>query len=75
MEAPFYTLQLTNVENVEIHSISIVSRRTEQTTHDFWDLSAFNTDGIDVAGNQVWSMQQDFKSLKEKAMTNLPRFT
>ena len=52
-DAPFYNLQMTNVKNVEIHDMSIVSRRTHKLTHDMVDLSAFNTDGIDVAGHHV----------------------
>ena len=52
-DAPFYTLQLSNVNHSEIHDISIVSRRTNGHTHGLWDLTAFNTDGIDVAGHNI----------------------
>jgi len=32
----------------------IEARRTSSDTHDVLDLTAFNTDGYDVTGNNVW---------------------
>ena len=52
-QAPFYTVQMTNVNRVEVHHVTIVNRRTAEPSHSLWDLSAFNTDGIDVAGANV----------------------
>ena len=52
-EAPFYTIKLDNVNGVVIRYISIVNRRTVANFHSWLDLSAFNTDGIDVAGHNV----------------------
>mmetsp|Transcript_28005 Transcript_28005/g.41270 ORF Transcript_28005/g.41270 Transcript_28005/m.41270 type:complete len:822 (-) Transcript_28005:88-2553(-) len=53
-DAPYYTMKLSNVNNLEIYGISIVNRRTREPSHSFWDLSAFNTDGIDVDGHNVY---------------------
>ncbi|KAL7578554.1 hypothetical protein ACA910_011612 [Epithemia clementina (nom. ined.)] len=52
-DSPFYTVLLTNVEYVHIYDITIVTRRTQQETHSLLDLSAFNTDGFDIAGHHV----------------------
>ena len=52
-DSPFYTLQLTNVQYVHIYDLSIVSRRLQDISHNLVDLSAFNTDGIDIAGHHV----------------------
>jgi len=53
-DSPYHTLYLETVNNVEIRKISIVARRTTEDSHDWIDLSAFNTDGIDVSGHNVW---------------------
>lgn len=53
-DAPYYTMKLSNVDGLEIHGVSIVNRRTRAMSHSFWDLSAFNTDGIDVDGHNVY---------------------
>jgi hypothetical protein len=53
-EAPCYNIVLSGVDRVEIHHVSIVARRTHMDGHSVVDLSAFNTDGIDVSGHNVW---------------------
>ena len=53
-DSPLYTMRLESVNQVEIHDISIISRRTNSELHTLLDLSAFNTDGIDVSGHNVW---------------------
>jgi hypothetical protein len=53
-DAPLYTLLLHDQENLEVRYISIVARRTHDDGHTLLDLSAFNTDGIDVSGNDVY---------------------
>lgn len=52
-DAPFHSLNLWSVNHVLIHHVSIVSRRTTRDGHGFVDLSAFNTDGIDVSGHNI----------------------
>lgn len=39
---------------MEIRELSIVNRRTLSNFHTLLDLSAFNTDGIDIDGHNVW---------------------
>ena len=53
-DAPCYNIFLSGVDRVEIHHVSIVARRTRMLGHSAVDLSAFNTDGIDVSGHNVW---------------------
>lgn len=52
-DSPFHSLYLYSINQVVIHHVSIVSRRTTRDAHGLIDLSAFNTDGIDVAGHNV----------------------
>jgi hypothetical protein len=52
-DSPYHTLYLEAVNRVEIRNISIVARRTERDGHSWIDLTAFNTDGIDVSGHNV----------------------
>lgn len=42
------------MESLEIRHCGIVARRTPALSHSLIDLSAFNTDGFDVAGRNVW---------------------
>lgn len=53
-DSPYHTLYLDAVNNVEIRNISIIARRTHHDGHGWVDLTAFNTDGIDVSGHNVW---------------------
>lgn len=52
-DSPYHTVSLVEVRNVEIKNISIVARRTKKYEHSTIDLTAFNTDGIDVSGSNV----------------------
>lgn len=52
-DAPYWTVLLENVNRVEIRYISIMNRRTTRPGHGIVDMSAFNTDGIDVSGHNV----------------------
>jgi Glycosyl hydrolases family 28 len=52
-DSPYHTLYLEAVEDVIIHHVSIVARRTPLDGHGVIDLTAFNTDGIDVSGTNV----------------------
>jgi len=53
-DAGLYTLNLVDSEHLEIQYSSVVARRTNDDGHSLLDLSAFNTDGIDVSGNDVY---------------------
>lgn len=52
-DSPYHTIYLESVQNVEVRNISIIARRTHADGHSLIDLSAFNTDGIDVSGSNV----------------------
>ncbi len=52
-DAPMYTLYLREMENLKVRYTSVVARRTKRDGHGIYDLSAFNTDGIDVSGRNV----------------------
>lgn len=52
-DSGLYTLHLHDMDNLKIRYTSIVARRTTDASHGGYDLSAFNTDGIDVSGNNV----------------------
>jgi hypothetical protein len=53
-DSPYHTLFLDSVNRVEVRNMSIVARRTAEDGHSWVDLTAFNTDGIDVSGTNVW---------------------
>eukprot|EP00522_Entomoneis_paludosa_P002746 CAMPEP_0172475036 /NCGR_PEP_ID=MMETSP1065-20121228/69659_1 /TAXON_ID=265537 /ORGANISM="Amphiprora paludosa, Strain CCMP125" /LENGTH=686 /DNA_ID=CAMNT_0013233229 /DNA_START=148 /DNA_END=2208 /DNA_ORIENTATION=+ len=53
-DSPYHTLYLDSVNGVEIRNVSIINRRTYQDGHSLIDMTAFNTDGIDVSGSNVW---------------------
>ena len=53
-DAPLYTLHLHDQDEIKIRYTSIVARRTHDDGHTLFDLSAFNTDGIDVSGTDVY---------------------
>lgn len=52
-DSPYWTL-LINGNGVEIRHVNIDARRTNYDGHDIIDLTAFNTDGIDVHGRNFW---------------------
>lgn len=53
-DAGLYTLNLVDIDHLEIQYSSVVARRTYDDGHSLLDLSAFNTDGIDVSGNDAY---------------------
>ena len=52
-DAPLYTMNLVDMNELTIRYISIVARRSQYYGHGLIDLTAFNTDGIDVSGHNV----------------------
>ena len=52
--SPYWTTSFSDVADVEIRYSKIEARRNSENNHDFWNLGAFNTDGFDVAGKNVW---------------------
>jgi polygalacturonase len=52
--SPYWTFYANDVANVEIHHCRVDARRDNSDHHDLYDLTAFNTDGFDVAGKDIW---------------------
>ena len=52
--SPYWTFTADGADGLEIRNSHIDARRTKLDHHDLIDISAFNTDGFDVSGNNVW---------------------
>ncbi|KAJ9462632.1 Endopolygalacturonase I [Diplonema papillatum] len=53
-DSPYWTFFAENVDTLEVRHSHVSARRTEEDGHGLIDLSAFNTDGFDVSGRNVW---------------------
>eukprot|EP00039_Didymoeca_costata_P008775 m.116250 g.116250 ORF g.116250 m.116250 type:complete len:436 (-) comp14227_c0_seq7:2968-4275(-) len=53
LNSPYWNTIL-NVDGLEIRNCAIDARRDKDDGHDFIDLTAFNTDGFDVTGQNVY---------------------
>jgi len=52
--SPYWTFFGTDLNGAEIRNSHISNRRTQNSGHGIIDLTAFNTDGFDVSGRNVW---------------------
>ena len=52
--SPYWTFTADGIEGLEIRNSHVDARRGKRDEHDLYDISAFNTDGFDVSGNNVW---------------------
>jgi len=52
--SPYWTFKAEFSRDMEIRFSSIVNRRDEKDDHNLYDMSAFNTDGFDVSGYNIW---------------------
>ncbi|CAJ1338786.1 unnamed protein product [Effrenium voratum] len=52
--SPYWTTWFTQVDGLEIRDADILNRRNGRRGHDLWNLGAFNTDGWDLQGTNVW---------------------
>eukprot|EP01119_Soliformovum_irregulare_P023870 TRINITY_DN842_c1_g1_i1.p1 TRINITY_DN842_c1_g1~~TRINITY_DN842_c1_g1_i1.p1 ORF type:complete len:427 (-),score=92.12 TRINITY_DN842_c1_g1_i1:50-1294(-) len=52
--SPYWTVWITDVDGLEIRNSEISNRRNDYDGHDWWNLAAWNTDGFDVTGKNVW---------------------
>ncbi|GAM22132.1 hypothetical protein SAMD00019534_053070 [Acytostelium subglobosum LB1] len=52
--SPYWTVWIYDVDGLEIRYSHISNRRNDFDGHDYWNLFAFNTDGFDVTGKNVW---------------------
>lgn len=51
--SPYWTVHIENIDGLVIRYSTIVNRITKKDEHTWKDLTAFNTDGIDVTGKNV----------------------
>ena len=54
INSPYWTFWVHNVKGLETRNCHIDARRTDNDGHDTIDMTAFNTDGFDVTGRDVW---------------------
>lgn len=52
--SPYWTFWVHGVDGLEVRHTDIDVRRTTEDSHSVIDLTAFNTDGFDVTGKNVW---------------------
>jgi len=52
--APYWNFYMRNIDGLEVRYCSVDARRTTDDGHGVIDITAFNTDGFDVAGRNVW---------------------
>lgn len=53
-DSPYWTFDMYNIDGLEVRYCSIDVRRTTDDGHGTIDMTAFNTDGFDVSGRNVW---------------------
>jgi hypothetical protein len=53
-DSPFWTVWADASDGLEIRYSTVDAARSNVETHDLIDMTAFNTDGFDVAGRNVW---------------------
>lgn len=53
-DSPYWTFWATDVDGLEVRYTDIDARRTTLDGHTAVDLTAYNTDGFDVSGRNVW---------------------
>ena len=54
INSPYWTFWVHGVDGLEVRWCEVSARRTQIDGHDPVDLTAFNTDGFDVSGRNVW---------------------
>ena len=53
-QSPYWTTYFSDIADVEIRYCHINNRRNDEDKHSLWNLGAFNTDGFDVSGKNVY---------------------
>lgn len=51
---PYWTFWSEDSNGLEVRNTHVDARRDKKDSHDLIDLTAFNTDGLDVTGRDVW---------------------
>ena len=54
LNSPYWTFWVHGVDGLEVRFCEISARRTNDDHHGIIDITAFNTDGFDVTGRNVW---------------------
>eukprot|EP01125_Pyxidicula_operculata_P011036 TRINITY_DN360_c3_g1_i1.p1 TRINITY_DN360_c3_g1~~TRINITY_DN360_c3_g1_i1.p1 ORF type:complete len:425 (-),score=33.74 TRINITY_DN360_c3_g1_i1:140-1414(-) len=54
LNSPYWTFWAHGIDGLEVRFSHVVAKRDDYDGHDLIDLSAFNTDGFDVSGKNVW---------------------
>ena len=55
IDSPYWTFYVDSVDGLEVRGCHIDARRRKSaTTHNIYEMTAFNTDGYDVTGKNVW---------------------
>lgn len=54
LDSPYWTFWVHEVDGLEVRHSRIEARRSDKENHNLIDMTAFNTDGFDVSGNNVW---------------------
>lgn len=54
LDSAYWTFWVHEVDGLEVRFSEISARRTDFENHTLVDMSAFNTDGFDVTGKNVW---------------------
>ena len=54
LDSPCWTFNVQRVDGLEVRYCEISARRTDEDHHGIIDITAFNTDGFDVTGKNVW---------------------
>jgi hypothetical protein len=52
--SPYWTFWAPNSNGLEVRNTDISARRDDKDQHGLIDMTAFNTDGFDVTGKNVW---------------------
>jgi len=52
--SPYWTFWVHGVDGLEVRFCEISAKRKDSDHHDIIDITAFNTDGFDVTGRNVW---------------------
>ena len=53
VNSPYWTVHLENINSLIVRYVKVINTITKDFKHSYRDLTAFNTDGIDVTGNDV----------------------
>lgn len=77
VNSPYWTTLFDNVDGLVVRYVGIQARRTSSTqTHSLLDLTAFNTDGLDISGRNVhvhdcdiW-VQDDIVAVKDASVVS-----